>query len=440
MTPLSLGSTSSQTVVFSVDSSSAIVVFFSPLTPDSTLTLRFPNSSVAAIPSEETSLSLSDSGSNAAPGTAWVLRNVPTGNWTLEVAPSKKKRVKEPVHDFLPNAMISVLNEGSEEEIFSHLATYDLEKDQTVGVVSRIARGSLTNVARDVVITSAVLDVITPDAKRFVTTMYDDGAHADGIAGDRVFGGNFNASVSGQYKATAILCGRFSDGTPFSRTTSHLMQVVHDDIELASSSGAEVDVGANGMITIRVPVSGSSLTGTIYRTYAEIHADLLPVAWAGGYTPKQCDAKGCFVLFQVHSQWFQDASVPDIFDVVLKHVTIYDQMSNIPVSQRASIRARNRSTRVFSLIAKQPRRPVGAAPSEIMLKGPRPEALKPEAVRRVKLAGATTPTLVLVHGWCAQIQPWEDQPAFTNAYVFKDLNQNRPTAQFAELLGNWEKD
>jgi hypothetical protein len=399
MAPLALSGVGVKTIPFAVDSSRGrvTIVFFSPLSSSCDFELRFPNSSVVNMAPSPTSLSLSDSGSNSAPGLSWVVEHPPTGNWSLLVSPKPGRRL-EPVQDFLPNAFITVMNEGSEEEIFSHLATYDLEKDQTVGVVSRIARGSLSEVASDVRITSAVLDVITPDAKRFLMNMADDGLHTDGAANDGVFGGHFNASLSGQYKATAILSGFMPNGAPFSRSTSHLMQVVHDDVELAAS-GAEFDVGQDNMLTVRVPITGNSLTGTLYRGYAEIHADLIPVAWAGGFIPKQCDNKGCFVVFQVHAQWFKDANVPATFDVVLEHVTLYDKNTNIPVSQRQSMRAHRRSSRPLALVASMPRRSAHSPPFEAMLKGTRPAALRPEAVRRARATNSTIPSLVLVHGW-----------------------------------------
>lgn len=410
MLPVTLCTSVNQTIPFSVDSPTSVtIVLFAPSASSFKLAVRFPNGTVLNQAPQTTWMSLSDSGSNAAPGLAWVVANPPLGNWTLVMTPIKPKHSRsaqseEPVRDLLPNAFVSVLNEGSSEEMFSHLSTYDLEKDQTVGVVSRIARGVMANVASDVRITSAVLDVIAPDSSRAVFNMLDDGRHSDGAPGDGVYGGHFNASLRGQYKATAILSGFHPSGTPFARSTSHLMQVVHDDVELAAS-GARLEVDeANQMVQVWVPVAGSSPNGTLYRSYAELHADLLPVAWAGGYTPKRCDARGsCFVVFSVHAQWFRDAGVPSVFDVSLRHVTLYDGGSSIPVSQRASLRVHKRSSSVFRLVSAMSKRAAGAPAFEAMLKGPRPAALRPEAVRRARAAANDTlPTLVLVHGWFEQ--------------------------------------
>ncbi len=74
-------------------------------------------------------------------------------------------------------------------------------------------------------------------------------------------------------------------------------------------------------------------------------------------------------------------------------------------------------------------------PLVAMLMGERPARLR---LRRGKMAAkggnGTRPTLVLVHGWCATIQPWEGQKEFSDSVLFMDLKQNRPTAEFAELL------
>jgi hypothetical protein len=106
-------------------------------------------------------------------------------------------------------------------------------------------------------------------------------------------------------------------------------------------------------------------------------------------------------LEQVHAQWFRNANVPELFAVSLRHVTLYDKSSNIPISQLAHLRVHGSS--VLSLISQLPSRFV-SPPSEAMLVGPRPAALSPEAVKKARSANTTLPSLVLVHGWCAQIQ------------------------------------
>lgn len=420
---------------FAVDSlSRATVFFFSPLLSTYSVSLAFPNGTVVSADPEAASLPVSDSG-DGAPGLSWQFERPVRGNWSFLLRRSGGKaheQQTEPVHAMMPNAFLSVQNEGS-EAIVSHLSSYSLERGEMVGVVSRIARASESSPAaamRAPRVTHAELDVITPDSRRLLMRMHDDGLHADGAAGDGVYGGSFNATLSGLYKATAVLGGTMGDGSPFARSTTHLMRVVHDDVELALRDAQLT--AEKQLLQIRIPVTGNSAVDTVYRVYAEVQADLMPVAWAGGMAAKQCSGEQCYLEVEVHSQWFKDAGITSsaLFGVSLQHVTIYDKDSNVPVSQRAHIKVRHEAAKLAAVLATLPTRGKAEPPTEAMLMGNRPARLRRGAAKR----NATLPTLVLVHGWCATIQPWEGQEEFDNAVLFKDLKQNRPTAQFAELL------
>ena len=208
------------------------------------------------------------------------------------------------------------------------------------------------------------------------------------------------------------------------------MQVVHDNVELAAGA-AQLIVAQDHLLQLRIPVTGDSAPGTVYRVYAEVHADLVPVAWAGGMAAKQCAGSVCFLEVELHAQWLRDAGADvNLFAIALQHVTVYDKNSNVPISQRLHMRVhQQRPAALAALVASLPLREKDAEATEEMLMGRRPLHLQMQRSRNESL-----PSLVLVHGWCAQIQPWAGEGAFTNSVLFEDLNQNRPTAQFAELL------
>jgi hypothetical protein len=184
MLPLAVGGPSFKTT-FPVDSEhKTTVVFFSPLLGQYSATLAFPNGTRVMQEPEEASFPVSDSGPSA-PGIAWVFDLPLPGNWTLLLTQQSRPQHDEPVRDMLPNAFLLVQNHGN-EMIESHLASYSLERGQLVGVVSRIAAGTEKRgpSQRGLRITRAELDVITPDSRRMLVQMLDNGMMDDGVAGD----------------------------------------------------------------------------------------------------------------------------------------------------------------------------------------------------------------------------------------------------------------
>ncbi len=173
---------------FPVDSQhKATVIFFSPLLGQYGVALAYPNGTQVAQQPVSTSLPVSDSGP-AAPGIAWEFEEPSCGNWSLlltQLSPRRGRQHDEPVRGVMPNAFLLVQNHGN-ERIVSHLASYSLERDQLVGVVSRIADGAerRSGAARGLRITRAELDIITPDSRRLVVAMLDNGLLDDGAAGD----------------------------------------------------------------------------------------------------------------------------------------------------------------------------------------------------------------------------------------------------------------
>lgn len=447
-------SSSVSRLVVPVDSPRRLTVaLFSPLSAHYSALLLLPDgSSAPPVDKQLSSYPLSDSGSSAAPATAWTYEKPPLGNWTLVLSPLPSLPLSfsgEPVEHIHPNCFLLVWND-SEEQIESRLANYELEQDQAVGVVSTILLSSQPNALRkSFSIDSAVLQVMFPDMSHATFPMYDDGKHDDGAANDGVFGGNFNATQRGLYKVSAVLGGTLDGSVPFVRSASHLMEVVNDDIALASVPAQLLSGASNATkLRLQVDVTGTSAPGSLYRAYAEVWAHHLmpkPVAWLGGYVEKQCETGGarCYVELELDAHWLKMAQVDLRKGLRLEHVYLSDYAAHVPLTQMAMIPVAPSPTdasskavlhNLVNLVSMLPRL---HEPTESMRWGQRPAHLLPEAVEARRAAakanGTDLPNLVLLHGWCAQQQPWSNE-GFTNARLFEDYGQSRPTAEFAKLV------
>lgn len=297
---------------------------------------------------------------------------------------------------------------------------YNNEKGNKIGLISYVtqqttwAQGSRPSTMVGGDVTFAEMEVFTPDGKEVDVPMHDDGLHADGVAGDGIYGASLVATQAGQYMANAVLEGVSPDGTPFIRSTEHIITVVDDPLEL---SGTATGVGNGNRIDIYLGVN--RVTSNKYHAYAEVWGtndqnQPIPVCWiASMLNPLTYQGQPAIKL-ELDLNWAARANAKAPY--TLKNVYVQDSNSFVPISQKSSINVDMKS-------------PVNAIVSRILTKGI-PEITEEmlNGVRPPMPVSNTTNAcnLVLIHGYCAGSNPWQEHAPndFTNAcfFLFKDGN------------------
>lgn len=181
-------------------------------------------------------------------------------------------------------------------KVYSELTTFSLVEGNNVGLQATLfssakdpnwrAEQRRPSPASQAQVWLANMHVITPKGQRLDVTMYDDGLHADGAAGDGYYGAFVQALDIGTYQAQAILSGFTPSGVQFLRTSQHLLRVVPKNIALAPTAVAMPK--QDGTIDILLSVAYNNTDHTeSYTAYAEVwgttsNGSLVPVSWIGG--------------------------------------------------------------------------------------------------------------------------------------------------------------
>lgn len=263
-------------------------------------------------------------------------------------------------------------------------------------------------------INQATIRVTAPDKSVAIHPMFDDGRHDDGIAGDGLFGGDFPATVAGDYVAQVEARGVNGRGKAFVRTAEHLLPVVAASLEISASRALAV-AGDTDRLSIRVPVDARA-PGQHYRAIGEIWGTSasgkpVAVAWLGGMvTPDS----GTLAL-GFDERWIALAGAKAPFELRNLRIEDPDHFITVATAPRLALEMPALRTTV-------------AAPAivvdERMTMGPRPAST--DGSHSVAGVGQR---LLLVHGYCSG-GVWPTSQ-FSTASTFLDANQNRSNDQFA---------
>lgn len=342
-------------------------------------------------------------GNASVPTEYYALEGVEAGEWTLKLAAP----AGAPARGF-------VLLEGQSDV---QLVSYQTHTRQLVGerigfVASLYGDTGAEKAARTA---SATLRVTHPDGQSQELPMFDDGLHADGAAGDGIFGGDFLADKAGQYLAQVTVRGHNAAGRPLVRSAEHPLPVLERSLRLAGTKAAASGV-ENGRLMLNVPVSAEK-AGRHYRGYAEVwgtdaEGNEVPVAWVGGMVSPQAGHIG----FGLDQRWIALAGARAPFE--LRKLRLEDPDSFVSLAQ-----AERLPLSVPALHVKA--KPADIVIDEAMTMGARPAGL----LRAEKGTGSR---LLLVHGYCSG-GVWPTSH-FSNASTFLDANQNRSHDQFARLI------
>ena len=308
-----------------------------------------------------------------------------------------------------------LLLEGDQgTELLSHPAHRRQIVGQELNVVATLGSASLKG--HGARIDDAQLRVTAPDGSIRNYAMFDDGRHADALAGDGLFGAGFIAEASGNYVAQVVANGRKADGQRVVRTAEHVLPVVEASLRLSSTEAViSASTLADGRLALNLPVVASK-PGQHYRAYAEVwgtdaKGNATPVAWVSGMvTP---DKDGTLAL-GFDPRWVTRVKAQAPYQ--LRDLRIEDPDHFVTLTGARTL--------ALSLPDQSEFRAAPAQIDEAMRMGPRPTG--ENAIRGVGQR------LILVHGYCSG-GVW---PAaqFSTSSSFLDANQNRSHDQFARLL------
>ncbi len=343
------------------------------------------------------------------PADYYTLENVESGEWTLKLSAA----AGSPTRGYL-------LIEGNEHtELASHQTHSRQLVGERIGLAAQLAatdsNDTVTMGKRAGSIDRAELRVTYPDGSSDINAMFDDGMHADGVAGDGVFGGDFLAKSTGSYLAQVVVHGRDRSGQALVRTAEHSIPVVAASVAISDRVfGAKSQSEAGSRMRIQIPVDSAKSTQH-YRAYAEVwgtndKGDATPVAWVSGMVSPKDGALG----LGFDERWVSLSGTRAPFE--LRNIRVEDADYFVTVASKAQMPVELAVSGVKAL-------PTDFQIDEAMQFGPRPAAARQKG---------TGKRLLLVHGYCSG-GVW---PAgqFSTASTFLDTNQNRSHDQFARLI------
>ncbi|PRP80254.1 conditioned medium factor (density-sensing factor) [Planoprotostelium fungivorum] len=370
------------------------------------------------------------------PTTIYVIPNPVQGTWnlTLRSNPSAaldRQRISEIAAESDPNvAVLLWLDNGF--EIYTHLTTYDNYEGSEIGLVATTKDKSNRMFEGRATVETAVMDLTLPSGATVAVTMKDDGFHPlDEVANDGIFVGTIVASEEGSYKAKASLGGIHSDGTPFIRTTQHVINVVERLLTLTGDAFSHSSESVKDRMDVRLVVDPNANATQrrgekVYRAHAEVYGtnlagEKVPVAWIGGMTHlEEKDGKETLKL-SLDMRWAAMANATAPF--VLENVYVQDPESQIPLSRKQSMKLDTPSivAEYFFTAVERP-----TTITKEMRRGRAPEGLLPKRSAEAKKG------LMLLHGYCSTENPWSDsKDLFTNGYYFLNPSASITNEQFA---------
>jgi len=262
--------------------------------------------------------------------------------------------------------------------------------------------------------------------------MTDDGFSGDQGSNDGVYGALITATVPGQYVFSATVWGVNGDNVEYVRTTQQLVTVVDPTLTLMNVAIGTLDSSSTRM-TIYIPVNAP--VAAKYRTYAEVwgkdsNGNDLAVAWIGGMAFVQ--ANPVQIPMELDLNWVSRVNAQGPF--TLKNVIIQDPLNFVPIAQADAIPVKT----TFSLAAAMESAKAVLIGKDGPITAEMLEGRMPESLSAKLNSSAAQATIVLVHGYCSETNPWVVHKAdWTNAQFFLNSKANLPHDQFALKVLKW---
>ena len=344
------------------------------------------------------------------PAQMYTFENLSKGTWSISLASLSKN---------LGSGYL--LLEGDTDTELASYATHSRQLvGETLGLTAQLT--GMSAIGKAVTgpgagrIERATLVVTGPDGQIESFPMFDDGLHADGAAGDGLFGAEFTAKLAGDHVAQVVIHGVDYAGNQVVRTAEHLLPFVDRSISVVGKR-ASATQSKNGMgrLAINIPVTAAKNAGH-YRSFAEVwgrdaKGAAVPVAWVGGMVAPQAGN----LSLGFDERWVAKSGALGPFELRNLRIEHPDNFVTVASADQMSLAMPRLRTRAKSS---------EIVIDELMTMGPRPAS-------QVQSKGVGK-RLLLVHGYCSD-GVW---PAghFSNASSFLDRNQNRTHDQFARLI------
>lgn len=314
-----------------------------------------------------------------------------------------------------------VASSDSPYRLYSFINTAETIAGREIGVVARLVDVNSNDMRVPAgSLASAEFEVRGPSGTVSKLRMFDDGQHADGLAGDGTYGGVFVPRESGRFVIQIAAGGTTLIGEEFIRTGEHVIDVAGSG---AVFSGDAVARLADDLrYRVDLPVSGMNL-GQKVIVYGEIWSSDsdTPIAWVGGmsWVERGFAGRQTLVSTSVDSRWLARSGEKGGFE--LRNVRLQDADGTILLGTADRIDLPEMkipdslSSGYFGEITNE------------MRFGHRPEKTVDDAVGG---------KLMLIHGYCSGGNTFPTSQ-FSNNIVFNDPNQNRTHDQFANLIKNF---
>lgn len=398
---------------FPVESAKFVLSFASPVT-GLRIELLNPQGQEAQAKVEKQMFRVDDDTHDQIPVTVYIVDDASVGQYKLNVYHSSEVEanlLQSTLDNPRPDAVLTFIVDDN-LVIHSHLQSYLLKVGQDIGLVASVKASATSNLDASLMgINKAVMEVILPDGSSVDMPMHDDGFNGgDLTAGDLSFSASMQANLPGVYILESILDGDLnvldqSTSDAFERSAQHVIVVSAATVDIAGT--AFMKPLNSGRVQIEIGVTNGEQTQPTLRAYAEVWgtsgSDVKPAAWIGGIV----ELVDGFVGLELDLKWLQLAGVSG--PLYLKNVYLSDMETSFPVAI-----AKDEIHVVKSEVL--PLHWAFRANTDITITKEMRQGVNP--LPPVSAATpSTAPTLLLLPGYCTDVNPWSSSAShFTNAY------------------------
>jgi len=439
----------------------------------------------------EVSLPMGDDGFRLVNGTQWDFNTPPPqGKYSFTIsstahavigAAREERAARNPTAK-AADGYILYWNE-SPEKLYAHMSNSNNPVvGSKVGVVARLVdaskhdgavwtRSSISPPVSAAQVVAGTLMTVFPDGTTSSAPMEDDGLHSDGGVGDGEYGGDVMATQVGLYQFHATFTGQDAQGNMFVRSYQQDMMVDSPSVKLMTYAVATADK-KNKRLDIKIPISVSSCAGksATYRPYFELWGQkttttgsgaaatttitAVPIAFATSLAQVQSTLFANYLSLSVDMKWFQAAGVTSgpftLKNVLLQNIDTLAAVSEATAISVSTIKADEWATATEHAALAAGSTTGGVSDVEATM------ATLPaydgeitwemrNGIAPPRVASGAAGKLVLMHGFCADKNPFEMQPAdWTDVVYYSAAREGdalgRSNHQFAEdVLGFIER-
>eukprot|EP01132_Coremiostelium_polycephalum_P002733 gene2733-3392_t len=372
------------------------------------------------------------------------------GDWTIKVSGPSDVLVDSHYYKLKaagdPQVLLLVSN-PSEFKIYSYLNSYNnLFVNQSIQINAMIyssdeylVKGRLPTPIKFNK-GSAQVNLVAPDGSKSTINMFDDGLHADGSANDGLFGAFIQPSEEGNYDAQVLFKGITPEiGVNMLRSNQHVIPITYQYMDFTGNVFSQQisddeDGSVNIYYEVDFPVSVSQVPSV--RVYSEVwgtgaDGQSVPVAWIGGVSSVQQFNGLNTVSALLNGRYIALAQATAPFSV--KNVIISDMNTFVPLCNQSLVSPIKMVGEYADVMVRAKK---WDPPLNVITKEMRDGKMPKELAARFGKQPSGNGKLVLVHGYCADDNPWPIED-FTNAVQFEDFDENRSNDEFAKMVGDF---